>query len=99
MVVVFPRCLGCETSVMSNGQVPLLKLPPKPMKNRPARNIGAGFEAGGKDWRSAPKITKRQPIAVPFRRPRLSAIYGAKGKTASPPKPGIAPYIPNFDPT
>lgn len=65
--------------------------------NRPARYIGNGSEAFGKDWIKDPSITNTQPIAVPVRLPRPSAIYGAKGRMASPPNPGIAPIMPSFE--
>jgi hypothetical protein len=76
----------------------LLILAPKPMKNRPARYIASGWDAGGKDWIRDPMMMNPHPIAVPCLLPSMSAMYGANIRTASPPNPGIAPKMPSRDP-
>ena len=57
-----------------------------------------GCDGGGKACRRAPMRMKRQSRAVPFLRPKQSARYGAKGKTARPPNPGMAPKMPSKEP-
>ena len=98
IVVTFPRCCGCAISVIRRGQVALPIVAPRPIIKRPARYIGTGLLTGGKDCINAPRMTKTQPIAVPFRRPSPSAMYGANKRDARPPNPGIAPMMPSEEP-
>lgn len=69
-VVTRPLCRGWEISVMSKGHVALEILLPIPMRNRPARNMGSGLDRAGSAWMMEPRITRRHPMAVPWRRPR-----------------------------
>ena len=76
------RCVGYANSPRSGGAAVAIKPPPKPMKNRPARNM-AIFEAH--PCSNAPPMMMMDPRKRGCRRPNLSAAKGARGNETAPP--------------